>query len=77
LIVHIILEGNYEEWGGLTYTYEVRESQLDWPTGVDKVFRHEEYDWVTMVTCEYFNPISGEYFLRRMVRAVLVDVSAE
>jgi hypothetical protein len=41
---------------------------------VDKVFKHEEKDWVTLLTCEGYNPLSGDYLSRRMVRAVLVEV---
>jgi ELWxxDGT repeat protein len=37
----------------------------------------EEYDWVTLLTCELYNPLSGNYFFRRVVRAVLVDVRLE
>ncbi len=45
------------------------------PSSVSTVFQHEEYDWVTLVTCEFFNPFNDSYVFRRMVRAVLVDVS--
>ena len=62
-----------QAWGQ-TYTYEVRESKLVAPRNVKKIFQHEEYDVVTLLTCEFYNPLSGEYFLRRAVRAVLVDV---
>ena len=60
---------------GLTYTYEVRESKSYWAkTAVSKVFQHEELDWVTLMTCETYNPFNGDYFFRRAVRAVLVSV---
>ena len=59
---------------GLTYTYEVRENRMVWPSQVDRVFQHEEYDWVTLLTCEFFNPFTDEYLLRRMVRAVLINI---
>lgn len=60
---------------GQTYTYEVRESKTYWAkTAVTKVFQHEELDWVTLVTCETYNPLNGDYFFRRAVRAVLVNV---
>jgi len=32
------------------------------------------YDWVRLMTCEMYNPFTGEYLSRRMVRAVLVSV---
>lgn len=60
---------------GQTYTYEVRESKTYWAkTAVSKVFQHEELDWVTLITCETYNPLNGDYFFRRAVRAVLVGV---
>ena len=60
-------------WGA-TYTYEVRESKLVTTKNTDMVFQSEEYDWVTLVTCEFYNPFNGEYLFRRAVRAVLVSV---
>ena len=62
------------ESNGTTYIYEVRESNLVSPTAVDSVFQSEERDWVTLITCEYYNPLSGEYTLRRVIRAVLVII---
>lgn len=60
---------------GQTYVYEVRENAWVWSgSGVSKVFKHEEYDWVTLLTCEGYNPLAGKYFFRRLVRAVLVQV---
>ena len=60
---------------GLTYTYEVRQSNLLWPkSGLQKAFQQEDYDWLTLLTCETYNPMNGEYLFRRSVRAVLVDV---
>ena len=62
------------ESNGINYIYEVRESNLVSPTAVDSVFQSEERDWVTLITCEYYNPLSGEYTLRRVIRAVLVVI---
>ncbi|MBG0770935.1 MAG: sortase [Anaerolineaceae bacterium] len=62
------------ESNGTTYIYEVRDSRLVNPSAVDSVFQSEDRDWITLVTCENYNPISGEYTLRRVVRAVLIDV---
>jgi len=59
---------------GQTYIYEVRENAWLWGSSVSKVFKHEEYDWVTLLTCEGYNPLTGNYIFRRMVRAVLVEV---
>lgn len=60
---------------GQTYVYEVRENARLWGSNrVDKAFKSEEYDWVTLLTCEGYNPLTGEYLFRRIVRAVLVEV---
>ncbi len=57
-----------------TYIYEVRQSKLVSTKNMDTVFQSEQYDWVTLMTCEFYNPFSGEYLFRRAVRAVLVNV---
>ena len=62
-----------QAWGQ-TYIYEVRESKLVTTGDTDLAFQSEEYDWVTLLTCERYNPLSGEYLFRRMVRAVLILV---
>ena len=62
-----------QAWGQ-TYTYEVRESNLVTKKNVNAVLQSEKYDWLTLVTCEFYNPFSGEYLFRRAVRAVLVSV---
>ncbi len=58
----------------LIYTYEVRESSTVTNKNVSTVMKHEDLDWVTLVTCESYNPFSGNYKFRRVVRAVLVSV---
>lgn len=58
----------------LTYTYEVRESKLLTKKAIKSAFRSEEDDWLTLVTCELYNPLNGEYLFRRVVKAVLVSV---
>lgn len=62
---------------GQTYTYEVRESSLVGPRSTSKVFQHEEYDWLTLMTCEFYNPLNQNYLSRRVVRAVLIEVSPQ
>ncbi len=60
---------------GLTYVYEVRENHWVWGgRNPSAVLQHEEMDWVTLLTCEAYNPLTGNYFLRRVVRAVLVEI---
>ena len=63
-------------WGRV-YVYEVRESLL-LPDGeqvaIETILQHETYDVLTLITCEGYNPATGDYPFRRMVRAVLVAV---
>lgn len=62
-----------QAWGK-TFTYEVRENELATKKNMGVVFRPEQYDWVTLVTCEFYNPFTRDYLFRRVVRAVLVSV---
>ena len=59
---------------GETYTYEVRENKLVTRDNMKVVEEHKSRDWVTLITCEYFNETTGQYLYRRVVRAVLVEV---
>ncbi len=59
---------------GWTYVYRVEETMLVSPYRMDTVFQHEDYDWLTLVTCENFSKRVARYTSRRVVRAVLVSV---
>ncbi len=59
---------------GKTYTYEVRESSIVSGGNVSGVFKSEELDWVTLLTCEGYRFDEDVYAYRRMVRAVLVEM---
>ena len=59
---------------GQVYMYEVREGRLVASRNVKAVLQHEEYDWMTLLSCEHYNPFTGSYLFRRMVHAVLVSV---
>lgn len=56
------------------YVYEVRENKLATRDNWSVIEKHEDRDWVTLITCEYFNEDTGEYLYRRVVRAVLIEV---
>jgi len=58
---------------GREYTYEVRQNYLAHPTSTNPL-KHEEYDWVTLITCQGFDETLGDYLYRRVVRAVLIAV---
>ena len=62
---------------GLTYTYEVRQSQLISPKNISALFKHEDYQWLTLVTCENYNERLETFLYRRMVRAVLISVTQD
>ncbi|MGD8456138.1 MAG: sortase [Anaerolineales bacterium] len=61
---------------GYVYTYAVRYNYLTTP-GNSTPLRHEDYDWITLLTCERYSPTYETYRFRRVVRAVLIDVSPE
>ena len=60
--------------GDKLYIYEVRENRSISPQNVAAVLVHEEYTWLTLLTCEDYNSLLEDYAARRMVRAVLVSV---
>jgi LPXTG-site transpeptidase (sortase) family protein len=62
---------------GQVFTYEIRESSLISPTNVTTMMQHEEKSWITLITCEVFNEKTETYSYRRMVKAVLISVTAE
>ncbi|MCD4672361.1 MAG: hypothetical protein K8R77_06845 [Anaerolineaceae bacterium] len=38
---------------------------------------HEDFDWLTLITCHDYDPDQQDYASRLVVRAVLVDVLTE
>ena len=61
-------------WGQV-YTYEVSENFILWGArNTRKVFQHAEDDELTLITCEGYNPLNGNYLFRRAVRAIRVGV---
>jgi LPXTG-site transpeptidase (sortase) family protein len=62
---------------GQVYTYEVTENSLILPSSITTAFQHHETSVITLITCEDYKETSKTYLNRRMVRAVLVSVTAE
>lgn len=47
------------------------------PTNTSAAFKHEEYSWITLVTCEDFIAKTATYQYRRIVCAALISVVSE
>ena len=63
---------------GEKYVFEVQSTRLSRPTSTGFAFEHlEGYSYLTLITCQVYNPITDSYLFRRIVRAVLVDVELE
>jgi len=59
---------------GQRYRYEVRQVTSVDPDDLS-VLRHEEYDWVTLITCRGYDEQQDAYRSRMVVRAVLMEVT--
>jgi len=57
-----------------TYVYSVRESTLVTPEAVSAVIRHEEFPWLTLITCKDYDEASNTYSSRVVIRAVEVAI---
>jgi LPXTG-site transpeptidase (sortase) family protein len=62
---------------GQVFTYEIRESVLISSNDAATMLKHEEKSWITLITCEDYQELKQTYSSRRMLRAVLVNVTAE
>jgi LPXTG-site transpeptidase (sortase) family protein len=61
---------------GQQYIYEVRQNALVAPDDLS-VLSHEDYSWLTLLTCQGYDIDSDSYNFRRAVRAVLVQITTE
>lgn len=61
--------------GGAQYIYEVRNSEMVRPTSTGFAFESKsDAAYLTLITCQGYNPLSESYLFRRVVRAVLIQV---
>ena len=58
---------------GQKYVYEVREVRKVTPFNLAPL-KHEEYSWLTLITCQGYNELTDSYKYRLAVRAVLIRV---
>jgi LPXTG-site transpeptidase (sortase) family protein len=59
---------------GQLYVYEIRQVRRVFPENLS-VLQHEDYAWLTLITCEGFDERLDGYLRRVVVRAVLVEVT--
>ena len=63
---------------GEKYTFEVRQSRMVFPDTTAYAFEHlKDHSYLTLITCQGYNFLTDSYMFRRVVRAVLVSVTAE
>ncbi|MEZ0397354.1 MAG: sortase [Anaerolineales bacterium] len=62
--------------GGQRYIYEVRSNRQVLPANMT-VLQHEDYAWLTLITCRGYNEASNTYRYRQVVRAVLVRIELD
>jgi LPXTG-site transpeptidase (sortase) family protein len=59
---------------GQSYIYEVRTVSKIYPDDVASMMKHEDFPWLTLVTCQDFDAIKNEYRYRIEVKAVQVAI---
>jgi LPXTG-site transpeptidase (sortase) family protein len=67
----------YIHANGSKYIYQVEKNSVISPYNTSAVFEHQEYDWLTLVTCENYSSLFKRYTSRRVVKAVLVSIIPE
>lgn len=61
--------------GGGMYVYEIRNTRLARPYSTSFAFESlKDHSYLTLITCQVYNPLNDSYLFRRVVRAVLVSV---
>ena len=61
---------------GQSYIYKVRTNEVISPTD-SSIFSHEDYPWMTLLTCKDYNAQTNTYIHRVAVGAVLVEIEAD
>jgi LPXTG-site transpeptidase (sortase) family protein len=63
--------------GGYVYTYQVKTKALVSANNTSLLTKHEDQDWVSLVTCQTYDEATASYKYRVVVRAILVTVEEE
>ncbi len=61
---------------GYKYRFEVREVLTIPADDMKSALKHEEYPWITLMTCKGYDPDTGHYISRLLVRAVLIKLES-
>jgi LPXTG-site transpeptidase (sortase) family protein len=59
------------------YVYSVRSRSLVKASNITLLTKHEELDWVTLITCQQYDEKSKTYLYRWVVRAVLTSIQSD
>jgi LPXTG-site transpeptidase (sortase) family protein len=63
---------------GEKYIFQVQATRLVSPASTGFALEHlEDHSYLTLITCQGYNPLNNSYLFRRVVRAILVDVQPE
>ena len=63
---------------GQKYIFEVQATRLVRPSSKEFALQHlEDQSYLTLITCQGYNPLNDSYLFRRIVRAVLVNIELE
>jgi LPXTG-site transpeptidase (sortase) family protein len=63
---------------GEKYIFQVQATRLLSPASTGFALEHlEDHSYLTLITCQGYNPLNNSYLFRRVVRAILVDVQPE
>jgi LPXTG-site transpeptidase (sortase) family protein len=63
---------------GQKYIFEVQSTRLVRPSSKEFALQHlEGHSYLTLITCQGYNPLNDSYLFRRIVRAVLVNIELE
>jgi LPXTG-site transpeptidase (sortase) family protein len=57
-----------------TYIYEVRSVKIHLPGDLSSVLGHEEYPWISLITCSGYQPWQESYANRIVIKAVQVGI---
>ncbi|MBM3125708.1 MAG: sortase [Chloroflexi bacterium] len=61
-------------YAGQRYIYEVRENRVVRPDSIGYALRHQDYPWLTLITCRTYSEATEDYVYRVVIQAIQVRV---